>query len=186
MEKLDITPLVGVDGLGPWADDLPPKSREYIRRAYDFFRLDPLLPPSQQVMPAGDSGKGGTVPEMVVLGGLLARRYSFGGGSARSFANQDWVLGGRRIPGGAVVDTVVFLAGEVVAVRVESVFHAPNGVFAGGAKVEQDRNQRIRLESRGGYQRIVDVNRYSDGFPLENGPDALVDRDFDRIEGKVP
>lgn len=158
-------------GFGVWADGLPPRSLEYLREAYEYFKLDPRVPPTHQ--------EWGTIPEMVVMGGLIERNFEYGQHFGRGFDFQSELLGGRNLPGGAVVDVVVYHNARVVGVRVQSVFHGLRSPFGGGgAKVEEDINQRIRLETRGSLDGVVDVNANQE---LELGPDPLVDREFERI-----
>lgn len=128
----------------------------------------------------------GTVPELVFYGMLLEAGFTptqrgFLDQTARSFIFQSQLLGGRQ-PGGAVADFVVFRGDRTIAVRVQSVFHAERNPFgSGGAKAEEDRNQRIRLESAGFIHAVVDVNRERDGYPLEHGPLVLMKEDRRRV-----
>lgn len=164
-------------GLGPWAEDLPGISKQYVSRAYEFFQADKRLPPSQHFGPTS-----GTIPELVVFGGLLVRGFTPYGGTARSFEFQSMQLGGRELPGGAVVDFILFHNNRRIGVRVESVFHALSDPFGRGAsEVEEARRQKARLLARGAVDNIVDVNLASQGFALEHGPSAVVHNDFRRM-----
>jgi hypothetical protein len=131
------------------------------------------LPPSGQ----GTFGSSGTIPEMVFFGGLLDRGLI----PLVDFEFQSEALGGRRFPGGAVLDFLVRVNGLDVGVRVESVYHASDFAFAGLAKVQEDEGQRVRLLAGGSVQRVVSVNRVSDGYPLESSNNALADADLQRV-----
>jgi hypothetical protein len=160
--------------------------RYYLSIAYDYANLDKRQTPSQQGLVGGDRGVAGTVPEMVFFGMLLDAGFrisqsGFFGKTPRSFLFQSRLLGG-RVPGGAVSDFVVFINGRTIAVRIHSVFHEERNPFgSGGAKSEEDKRQRIKLRSAGYLDNVVDVNRASDGLPLENGPAALVRNDLRRV-----
>lgn len=148
----------------------PRTSRQYIARALEFLRVSKRVSLQEQGI--------GTGPEMVVFGGLLYRGFLPYGGGPRTFVFQSSQLGGRELPGGAVVDIVVNI-GENVGVRVQGKFHRLDNPFGtGGAESEEDERQRIRLLSYGAVDRLVDVNR---NLELERGPDPLVEREFDRI-----
>ncbi len=157
--------------------------RKYIAKAYEFFHLDKRVAPTHQLVTASVNGSG-TIPEMVTVGGLLERGFTYGGHGTRSFAYQSQALGG-RIPGGAVVDVLVIINARHIGVRVQSIFHAPTSPFSGLAKVEEDERQRLRLLATVQIDAVVDVNRDIDGYPLEQGPDPMVEREFDRIMERV-
>lgn len=153
--------------------ELPPRSRQYIALAYDYMHLDKHVAPTHQ--------GAGTMPEMVFFGGLLARGFTYRQGESNTFEFQTDLLGGRRIPGGTVADFTVFHDGGIVAVYVQSVFHAAGFVWAGRATVEQERNLYLQVAAQRGVRAVVEVNQVWQGFPLENGPDDLVDNDFRRV-----
>ncbi len=156
----------------------PRKSRQYCALALEFLKMPKDVTPSSLVF------GGGTIPEMVMFGGLLARGYVYNGGPPKGFAFQRDVLGGRAIAGGgAVEDIVVYRAGRVIAVPVQSVFHGVDNPFGGGlSKIYSDREQQVRVLSRGRVDAVVPVNEPERGSVLENGPDAAVDHEFTRIE----
>lgn len=156
-----------------WAGELGERQREWLALAYRELGFDTTRPPSSQ----GGFGSSGTIPEIVFLGGLLDR----GKQHIVDYEFQSEALGGRRFPGGAVLDFLVYANGLRVGVRVESVFHASDFVFAGNAGVNEDEGQRIRLLSGGAVDRVVAVNRQSDGYPLEGGNPALADADVNRV-----
>lgn len=157
----------------------PKATRYYVSVALTALNLPTDIPPQAQGF--------GTIPELCIYGGLLERGYKrssngFVDAPGRSFIFQSRLLGG-RVPGGAVADFVVFTAGVTIAVRVESIFHSVGQPFgSGGVKIEEDYLQRLRLESAGFIDMVIDVNRASTGFCLENGPDVLVEDDFRRIQ----
>ena len=153
--------------------DLPPRSKQYLARAYDYLRLDKRNPPSAY--------GAGTTPEMVVFGGLLDLGFSFRTGSWRSFEFQSNLLGGRRIPGGTVADFTVWNGATRIAVYVESVFHQPSFIWTGRGKVEEERVTRLKVLARTGIDRVVEMNSVDRGMPLEHGPDSLVDAEFQRL-----
>lgn len=154
----------------------PERARYYGSTAMRFYRLP--LDQSPQAF--------GTFPELVVVGMCLVHGYTPGlMDGQRSFVYQQEVLGGRQ-PGGAVVDVMVYQGAERVAVRVQSVFHGLDQPFgAGGAKTEQDRRQVLRLRAARAIDRVVNVNRPEDNHPIENGPDHLVEREWERITGRL-
>lgn len=154
----------------------PKACRRYVAIALRHFGL-PF-----DVTPKGFA----TIPELVMVGMLLDRGFqSQTINSNRSFNFQSHELGGRQ-PGGAVVDVAVYYGGEAIAVRVQSAFHGLDFPFGtGGAKFEEDQRQRARLWSHGLFDRVVDVNRPEDGGPLENGSEALLNREFDRVLGRL-
>lgn len=156
-----------------WVEGMGTTQREWLSLAYAELGFDKNIPPSRQ----GSYGSSGTIPEMVFLGGLLSvgKRYM------EDYEFQSEALGGRRFPGGAVLDFLVYTNGLRVGVPVESVFHASDFVFAGMGKVREDDAQRIRLLSHGIVDRLVIVNRTSDGYPLENSNEALCRADLDRV-----
>ncbi len=163
-------------GLGWWAHELPRLARQYIARAYEEFHLDKRYQPIEVY----GQGSSGTVPEAVLHGGLLSRGYGFRKGSP-SFDFQDPRLGGRKLPGGAVVDLVVYERGRVGGVRVSSIYHSLQDPFGrGGSETEEARQQRVRLLARGGLDWVLDVN-LPPQFCLEHGPDPAIDADLDRI-----
>lgn len=174
LPELSSTALTDEFGLAlSWVDGLGSRARSWLALAYQELGFDKRIPPSQQ----GHYGSSGTIPEMVFLGGLLSRGKRY----MEDYEFQSEALGGRRFPGGAVLDFLVYTNGLRVGVRVESVFHASDFVFAGMAKVREDEGQRIRLLSSGIVDRVVGVNRASDGYPLEGANDALCDADVDRV-----
>lgn len=163
-------------GLGWWARELPTRARQYIARAYEEFHYDKRYQPIEVY----GQGSSGTIPEAVLHGGLLSRGYGFRHGSP-SFDFQDPELGGRKLPGGAVVDVIVYQNGRKGGVRVSSIYHSTADPFGkGGSETEEARQQRIRLLARGTLDWVLDVNLAPE-FCLENGPDFLIDRDLDRI-----
>lgn len=167
-------PLVDQFGLSVnWSEDLGLRVREWMARAYDYLKFDKRFPPSGQ----GGFGSSGTIPEIAMMGGLLTEGLV----PFQDFEFQSEAMGGRRFPGGAVLDFLVYRNGLRVGVRVESVFHASDFVFAGNAKVVEDEGQRIRLLSGGSVDRVVAVNRQSDGYPLEGSNDSLATADLDRV-----
>jgi hypothetical protein len=174
LPQLSSTPLTDQFGLAlSWSEGLGNRQRSWLALAYEELGFDKRIPPSQQ----GNYGSSGTIPEMVFLGGLLSRGLRH----IEDYEFQSEALGGRRFPGGAVLDFLVYTNGLRVGVRVESVFHASDFVFAGNAKVREDDSQRIRLESSGVVDRVVQVNRQSDGYPLEGASESLADADLDRV-----
>jgi hypothetical protein len=156
-----------------WAEGLGERCREWMAKAYEYVGFNKNLPPSGQ----GTFGSSGTIPEMVFFGGLLDRGLI----PLVDFEFQSEALGGRRFPGGAVLDFLVRVNGLDVGVRVESVYHASDFAFAGLAKVQEDEGQRVRLLAGGSVQRVVSVNRVSDGYPLESSNNALADADLQRV-----
>jgi hypothetical protein len=156
-----------------WAEGLGERCREWMAKAYEYVGFNKNLPPSGQ----GTFGSSGTIPEMVFFGGLLDRGLI----PLVDFEFQSEALGGRRFPGGAVLDFLVRVNGLDVGVRVESVYHASDFAFAGLAKVREDEGQRVRLLAGGSVQRVVSVNRTSDGYPLEGANNALADADLQRV-----
>lgn len=155
---------------------VPRISRQYLALAYRHLGLDPSVSAVENM-----SAVAGTLPEMVFYGALLARGFSDTARTARSFAFQSFELGGRRVPGGAVVDFVVFINNRAIGVRVDSVYHnAANPFGLGGAEIQASILQKERLEARANLS-IEDVNLAALGYPLENGPDQLVDYDIDRV-----
>lgn len=156
-----------------WVEGLGNRVRWWLSLAYEELGFDKNIPPSRQ----GNYGSSGTIPEMAFLGGLISRGKRY----MEDYEFQSEALGGRRFPGGAVLDFLVYTNGLRVGVRVESVFHASDFVFAGMGKVREDEGQRIRLLSGGVVDRVVGVNRASDGYPLEGSNDALADADLDRV-----
>jgi hypothetical protein len=93
-------------------------------------------------------------------------------------------LGGRAIQGGgAVVDFIVYRDHLKIGLRVESVYHSAFDPFGrGGVKSRIDFEQGIRLQSRGAVDLLMSDNLAVWGFPLESGPDDLVELDLSRIE----
>ena len=162
-----------------WAGKYGDRVREYLALCYEFFGYDKDIPPIQQ----GTFGSSGSTPELVFFGGLLKRGLRYG----VDFQFQSDALGGRQMPGGAVIDFIVYANGLRVGVRVDSVFHSSSFVWAGRSKVFEDEEQRIRLLARSTVDRVMEVNRRSDAYPLEGGQnsDLLVDRDFDRVLGAI-
>ena len=161
----------------------PHLSRQYVARALEHLGLSKRISPTQQGT--------GTIPELVVYGGLLARGfhdYTVGGGGGhgigpRGFVFQHPALGGRSRHGGSVIDVKVFFMGERIAVRVQGKFHALDGPRPdGGAKVTSDQLQVQRLGAESDIDRVVDVNV---NFELEHGPDMLVLGEFERILGRT-
>lgn len=150
-----------------------------IIREYVAYALEHISGASKSVSPS-QAGYG-TVPELVVYGGLLKRGYDPQVTRSKGFYFQSSMLGG-RVPGGAVVDFLVIVgSGERVGVRVQSKFHALQDPFGlGTQKVYADEAQRLRLLTNRTITRLVDVN-----LPplraLENGPEAAVYREFERI-----
>lgn len=154
--------------------DLSPLGRAWLARAYEWFGTVKTIAPTQQGM--------GTVPEMVLFGGLLEAGFTPGKRGPRGFLFQSAVLGGRATAGGgAVLDFSVHHNGRVVAVGVDSLFHAPNNPFGGRAKTVEDERQRLRTLTRGAVDVSITVNRFIDGHPLEHGPDQLVRADLQRV-----
>lgn len=168
-------------GLAAWAQRFPNEVRR--RLAVALRRTGGSLdhPPTT----AGY----GTVPELVVMGGLFELGFKsaprgFIGHSNRSFIFQSKLLGGRK-PGGAVADFIVFNNLVTTAVRVDSIYHNLESPFGGGVATEKDKIQALRLQAEPFVDRVVDVNRKEDGYPLEHGPEAAINRDFLRILGKA-
>jgi hypothetical protein len=169
-------------GLGTWAAEIGPTARGYLARAYSYLKLDKAITPTAQSSPIAEVNAGaGTVPELVFFGGLLARNFTSNGYGSRTFQFQSYQLGGRKVPGGAVVDFVLYLGGRVIGVRVDSVFHGLSDPFGRGAsEVEEAASQRRRLLASSGLDTVVDVNKSDYGYPMEpGGPDGLVDVDID-------
>ncbi len=152
---------------------LPDLSRRYLSVAYEYLRLDKHNPPSTY--------GAGTTPELVVFGALLDFGFDFPLGSERSFGFQSNLLGGRHLPGGTVSDFVVWNGGSRVGVYVDSVFHTPSFVWAGREKVEYERVLAERVIARTDITVVMRINRIELGMPLENGPDELVEREFERL-----
>ncbi len=153
--------------------NLPDLSRRYLSVAYEYLRLDKHNPPSTY--------GAGTTPELVVFGALLDFGFDFPLGSERSFGFQSNLLGGRHLPGGTVSDFVVWNGGSRVGVYVDSVFHTPSFVWAGREKVEYERVLAERVIARTDITVVMRINRIELGMPLENGPDELVEREFERL-----
>ena len=152
----------------------PKRSRYYVSIALAYLRK----PRDKSPITLGI----GTIPELVVFGGLLRRDYTFNGLTQGSFYFQSEQLGGREVPGGAVVDFLVWIGGEKVGVRVQGKYHAlDNPFYVGREKVEEDELQRTKLLARAGFTRLVDVNE-APRYALEKGPDAAVEQEFRRIE----
>jgi hypothetical protein len=156
-----------------WSEELGLRVRQWMARAYEYLDFDKNVPPSRQ----GHFGSSGTIPEIAFMGALLTEGLV----PFEDFEFQSEAMGGRRFPGGAVLDFLVYVNGLRVGVRVESVFHASDFIFAGNAKVNEDESQRIRLQSSGAVDRVVAVNRQSDGYCLEGANDALADADLRRV-----
>lgn len=156
-----------------WAEGLGQRQREWIAKGYEYLGFDKNGPPAQQ----GHFGSSGTIPEIVFFGGLLDRGLI----PFEDFEYQSEAMGGRRFPGGAVLDFLVYTNGLRVGVRVESVYHASDFIFAGLSKVREDEGQRIRLESGGTVDRVVGVNRQEDGYGLEGPNSEIADADMDRV-----
>ena len=156
----------------------PRRSREYCAIALRYLKMPLNVTPSSLVF------GGGTIPEMVMFGGLLKRGYIYNSYGPKGFAFQRDVLGGRAISGGgAVEDIVVYRAGRAIAVPVQSVFHGVDNPFGGGlSKVYSDREQQVHVLSRGRINAVVPVNEPERGSVLENGPDSAVDFEFTRVE----
>ena len=176
-EFRDEDPIRDQFGLGKWAARFPPEVRRLLVIALRSTGGSLDHPTS----PVGY----GTVPELVILGGLLERgftssRSGFIGHSVHSFIFQSKLLGGRK-PGGAVADFIVFNQHRTIAVRVDSIYHNPESPFGGAAATERDLVQAARLIGEPFIDRVVDVNRREDGYPLEHGPGMLIRRDFERI-----
>lgn len=161
-------------GLGPPYATYPDRSRYYAAIAVKYFGLSPLVSPRPFA----------TIAELVVFGMLLdAGFYHYIGPEPAegTFVFQSYELGGRQ-PGGAVVDFVLFHYGQI-GIRVQSIFHSPQSPFGNGAGDLREREQELRLLGRG-FDRIVDVNEPERGYPIENGPDELVDQELQRILGR--
>lgn len=156
-----------------WAEKYGQRVREWLAKAYEHLNFDKDFPPSRQ----GHFGSSGTTPEIAFYGGLLDRGLR----PYEDFEFQSEQMGGRKFPGGAVLDFLVYVNGLNVGVRVESVFHASDFAFAGLAKVREDEGQRIRLLTNGFIDRVVAVNRSSDAYPLEGVNDQLADADLSRV-----
>lgn len=79
-------------------------------------------------------------------------KYLPDGGENTAWAYQSSYLGGRHIPGGAVVDFIIF--GELwqTGLRIQTFFFH---LSAGSEKQESDYDQKISLE--GGGLRIIDI-----------------------------
>ena len=136
-----------------------------------------------------DTNGYGTVPELVVLGGLIELGFrsapnGFIGHSAHCFVFQSALFGGRK-PGGAVADFIVFNMHRTLAVRVDSIFHSLDDPFGGARAVERDKVQGLRLLAAPFIDRVIDVNQAEDGHPLENGPEMMIRRDFLRILERI-
>jgi hypothetical protein len=176
-----LDPAKGTDefGLGIWAVGLPRASRRYIAVTYEHFGLDKSKQPT-----AVFAATSGTVPESVTMGWLLTNHYGYKHGGPRGFDFQGQVLGGRAIQGGgAVVDFIVYRDHLKIGLRVESVYHSAFDPFGrGGVKSRIDFEQGIRLQSRGAVDLLMSDNLAVWGFPLESGPDDLVELDLSRIE----
>lgn len=178
-EFRDELPIRDEYGLGPWAQKFPKIIRYYVSIA---------LRATGGSLDEHPQSKGyGTVPELVVMGGLLLRHFQatrngFFGSSARAFTFQTKLLGGRQ-PGGAVSDFVVFNCGITTAVRVNSIYHSLENPFGGVEAYNRNLVQGLRLWATNYIDRVIDVNLPEKGFPLENGPDSLVLEDFRRILG---
>jgi hypothetical protein len=142
--------------------------REYLALAYRYFSLNPRLPPSKQGFRTA-----GTLPELVFLGALLAHGYT-PGQHPQGFVFQQALLGG-RVPGGSLTDFTIFNSSRPVAVYVDSIYHSLRNPFGAGAKISQDKILREQVLSRTFIKAVVAVNIEADGFPLENGPDMLID-----------
>jgi hypothetical protein len=152
-------------------------ARSYVRKALDFLGL-PL-----NVNPSTFINGGGTIPEMVTFGGLLARNYVYNRQSVGGFTFQSSRLGGRAAGGGgAVLDFIVWQPARAVGVDVDSFFHSLGGTFSGGAKVESDINQTVKLLSHGSVQAFYRINLVQRGCALEFGNDAAVRDEFSRME----
>lgn len=152
----------------------PARSRYYVSIALEFLKKPKNVSP--QAMGVA------TIPELVCFGGLLRRNYRFNSMGPGSFFFQSEQMGGREVPGGAVIDFLVYVGNEKVGVRVNGKFHALDSPFyTGRQKVEEDRLQQIKLLARAGFTRLVDVNEAPRYF-FEKGPDPMVEQEFRRIE----
>ena len=98
------------------------------------------------------------------------------------FGGQDWgyqikQMGGREIVGGAVVDFMYFLPGEIVGVRLQgSRFH----MEAGPEKQSYDATQRNRLS---GFITIKDV--YDQDFLMDESGEAACKLLVETLGGKA-
>lgn len=158
--------------------ELPSLARKYIARAFDELGLDKRITPTRQMLPSGDRGAAGTIPEMIFFGGLLEHGYGFRV-IGKGFEFQSELLGG-RIPGGSVADFLIFNGPRQTAVFVQSFFHSYASPFAGGSKVEEDRLLFLRLQSLHGITAVVTVNDPDWGFPLEHGSAPMIRREIER------
>lgn len=177
LPKLDVQPATDEFGFGPWAKETPRASRRYMAVAYEDAHLD------KRFQPAVYFGVGaGTIPELVVIGWLIVNGYRRGQRN-RGYDFQDDRLGGRQLPGGAVVDVIVYRAARTIGVRVYSIYHSLRDPFGnGGVAVSVNRYQAVRLLSRGAIDTIIDVNL---NRVLEIGYDAAVELDLKRIENNA-
>ncbi len=152
-------------------------ARYYIKLGLDFLKLPLNVSPSLSIF------GGGTIPEIITFGGLLDRGYIYNQQVAPGFTFQSSRQGGRAAGGGgAVLDFILWKGDRVIGVNVDSIFHALGGSFAGGAKVEKDINQEVKLLSKGSVTSFFRINLVARGMQLEYGTDAGVREEFRRME----
>ncbi len=151
--------------------ELPTLSRRYIARAFDHVGADKTITPTHQGL--------GTIPEMVLFGGLLVEGFVPNQPYGKAFIFQSQFLGG-RMPGGSVADFLVLNQNRRIAVMVHSFFHSAQSPFGGAAKQAEEALLYQRIVGSGQADVVVLVNHPADNTPLETGPDALVRRDVMR------
>lgn len=149
---------------------LPGLARQFLALSLEELHASKMVTPTQQGL--------GTIPEMIFFGGLLSYGFGFRK-SGKGFDFQSDLLGG-RIPGGSVTDFLIFNGPRRIAVFVQSPFHSYALPFAGGAKVEDDRNLFLRLQAYAGISAVIGVNQPDWGYPLERGPAMLIRREIER------
>lgn len=154
-------------------ETMSPLARQYLARCMEFVGLNKRESPTRQGF--------GTIPECVLFGGLLERGFTFGNAGPQSFEYQSKLLGGRRVPGGTVIDVLIYSGNRRIAVYVDSIFHSLENPFGGLSKIYTDDARFIRALGAPSIDALVRVNRGSAGYPLENGPDAVILHEFDRM-----
>lgn len=130
----------------------------------------------------------GSIAEIVVFGLLMDHGVEYRQGvlgGANNFTFQSYELGGRN-PGGSVVDFMVYLRGERIACRVQSVFHDLVNPFGlGGQVTQRDANLALALKASVFIDRIIDVNRSPQRVLETSGNVQDYEREFLRIRGVV-
>lgn len=168
-------------GLGPIVTYLDPTKEQVIRSLmpWGFRELGLNL-----VVP--NTGKGPGEPPLDFVGGTTSRTEWFVfwaftkllGPPGTVWTYQESYAGGRHVPGGAVVDFVLYMPKFRILVRVQTwQFH-----FSDGAeKVQADKEQRIALPGPFGEEIVIDV--YEQYFIQDETGDAVLEVCKDAIAG---